>query len=119
MARRAQVILLVEDEAELRYVFRTALVFDGFNVHEARDGYEAVRWLEQGTADLIVLDLRLPLIDGLAVLGELEYKEQVPVVVVTASDEDVSQFDVEDVLRKPVTTDTLVDTVRRCLGVRH
>jgi CheY-like chemotaxis protein len=105
MARRAQVILLVEDEAELRYVFRTALVFDGFNVHEARDGYEAVRWLEQGTADLIVLDLRLPLIDGLA--------------VVTASDEDVSQFDVEDVLRKPVTTDTLVDTVRRCLGVRH
>jgi len=97
-------------------MFRTALLLEGFEVQEAADGYEALRLIEQGAATLVVLDLRLPIIDGLTVLRELERKQKVPVVVVTASDEDVSRFDVECVLRKPVTPDKLIATVKRCLA---
>ena len=114
--QRPSVILLVEDNADLRRMFRTALLLEGFEVQEAADGYEALRLIEQGAATLVVLDLRLPIIDGLTVLRELERKQKVPVVVVTASDEDVSRFDVECVLRKPVTPDKLIATVKRCLA---
>ena len=114
--RRSPIILLAEDNADLRHMFRTALLFEGFEVREAADGYEALRLLEQGAAQLIVLDLRLPMVDGLTVLRELEGKKSLPVVVVTASDEDVSRFDVECVLRKPVHPDKLIATVKRCLA---
>src|SRR3954451_18938587 len=107
-------ILLVEDDTDLREMFRTALRFEGFDVQEAADGYEALRLLEDEVAKLVVLDLRMPFVDGIEVLREMQSRRRVPVVVVTASDEDVSQFDVECVLRKPVTPDTLVTTVKRC-----
>lgn len=119
MQRRSQTILLVEDNADLRHIFRTALLFEGFGVQEAADGYEALRLLDQGAVRLVVLDLRLPHLDGVTVLKELESKKRLPVVVVTASDADVSRFDVECVLKKPVTPDTLVATVKRCLATRR
>jgi DNA-binding response OmpR family regulator len=96
-------------------MFRTALVIEGFEVREAGDGYEALRLLEQGVGNLLVLDLRLPAIDGLTILREVRGKRTLPVVVVTATDEDVSRFDVQCVLRKPVTPDKLVAMVKKCL----
>jgi len=119
MQRRAQIILLVEDNTDLRKMFRTALLFEGFDVQEAADGYEALRLLEDEAAQLVVLDLGLPQIDGVTVLREMQGRKKVPVVVVTASDEDVSRFDVECVLKKPVAADTLVQTVKRCLAQRQ
>src|SRR5690348_7147640 len=116
MRKGSPVILLVEDNADLRHMFRTALKFEGFEVQEASDGYEALRLFEQGAAKLMVLDLRLPLVDGLTVLRDLQGKRRIPVVVVTGSDEDVSRFDVECVLKKPVPPDKLVATVKRCLA---
>ena len=110
---------MVEDNADQRQLFRTALLFESFEVQEARDGYEALRLLEQGAANLVVLDLRLPFLDGVTVLREMQSRRQVPVVVVTASDEDVSRFDVECVLRKPVAPEKLVATVKRCLRMQR
>src|SRR3954451_17204993 len=115
---RAQRILVVEDNADLRRMFRTALVMEGFEVKEVSDGYDALRVLEQNAAELVVLDLRLPLIDGLTVLREMQGRRKVPVVIVTGSNEDVSRFDVACVLRKPITPDKLIAEVRRCLGQR-
>src|SRR6476620_10517654 len=108
MQRQTAIILLVEDNADLRQIFRMALRFEGFEVKEAADGYEALRLLEGGAAQLVVLDLGLPHVDGLTVLREMQGKHRVPVVVVTASSEDVSRFDVECVLWKPVTPAKLV-----------
>jgi len=119
MRTGSQIILVVEDNTDLRQMFRTALLFEGFEVQEAKDGYEALRLLEQGAAKLVVLDLRLPFIDGVSVLREMQSRRPVPVVVVTGSDEDVSRFGVECVLRKPVTPEKLVATVKRCLGMQH
>jgi len=116
MQTRAQIILLVEDNDDLRQMFRTALRIEGFEVKEAADGYEALRLLEQGAPQLVVLDLRLPHVDGQTVLREMQGKRRVPVVVVTASYEDVSMFDVECVMRKPVTPEDLVAKVKECFA---
>jgi PleD family two-component response regulator len=64
MMKQKRIILLAEDDADLRGMFRVALVLDGFHGREAADGYEALRMLEQGGTDLVVLDLRLPRING-------------------------------------------------------
>jgi DNA-binding response OmpR family regulator len=114
--QKSAVILVVEDDADLRQMFRTALLFEGFEVQEAANGYEALRLLEHDAAQLVVLDLRMPLVDGLTVLEDMKDKRRVPVVVVTASDEGVSGFDIECVLKKPVHPDKLVATVKRCLA---
>jgi DNA-binding response OmpR family regulator len=118
MQPHSSVILLVEDDSDLRRMFRTALRFEGFEVREAANGYDALRLLEQRAAQLVVLDLRLPTVDGITVLREMQGKSRVPVVVVTGSDEDVSRFDVNCVLKKPVHPDKLVATVKRCLGLK-
>ena len=62
--KKRHIILLVEDNDDLRGMFRTALVVAGFHVQEAADGYDALRLLDEETPALVVLDLRLPLVDG-------------------------------------------------------
>jgi DNA-binding response OmpR family regulator len=113
-----QSILIVEDDAALRLLWRTTLRYEGFDVIEAGDGIEALRYLEQHRPDLVLLDLGLPRLDGLSVQQEIAAQastQQIPVVIVTASPDDLSQVNVPCVLRKPVTTDELLATVRRCL----
>ena len=58
----AHTVLVVEENADLRYVFCTALVFAGYQVIEAADAREALRVLESQTPGLIVLDLGLPFV---------------------------------------------------------
>ena len=111
-------ILVVEDDAELRYVFRTALSFAGFAVREAGDGYDALRIVDQHPPDLVVLDLLLPTISGMAVQQEIAAQvvtRDIPIVVVTGSTLRVDETQVACVLRKPVMPDALVAAVRRCL----
>jgi len=116
MVKPKRIILLVEDDADLRGMFRVALTLAGFDVREAADGYDALVMLEQGDTDLIVLDLRMPRVNGLEVLADMRARNQtVPVVVVTADPGDASLVDVECVLKKPVTPETLIATVRACL----
>lgn len=111
-------ILVVEDDDDLRGMFQTALSISGFDVREARSGFEALRTIDSNPPDLILLDLRLPGIDGFAVHQEIAanaFTRNIPVVIVTASTDDLSHVDVACVLRKPVHPDKLLSTVRSCL----
>jgi two-component system response regulator MprA len=115
---RAKRILIVEDDADLRRLFRTALAIHGYDVEEAGDGLEALRLIENEPPDLVVLDLMLRALDGVSVQQELAARtltSHIPVVIVTGSDLDLSSLEVACVLRKPVMPDELVATVRRCL----
>jgi CheY-like chemotaxis protein len=115
---KKSVVLIVEDDAALRQVFRAALAIAGYDVHEVGDGYLALAFVEQHTPDLIVLDLGLPRLDGVSVRQEIAAHpttELVPVVVVTGDRSDLSRLDVACVLRKPVCPDDLVSTVNRYL----
>jgi len=115
--KQKRIILLVEDNTDLRGMFRTALTVAGFEVREAADGYHALMMLEQGKTDLMVLDLGLPAVGGVDVLKDMHARnEKVPVVVVTASLDDLSHLPVDCVLKKPVTPDTLIAKVTECLA---
>ena len=115
---KQQVILIVEDDADLRRVWRLALQLEGYSVEEAGDGIMALRRLDNHPPDLVVLDLGLPALGGLSVQQEIAAHaatRDIPVVIVTGSAEDLSNVDVSCVLRKPVGPEQLVITVRRCL----
>ena len=113
MAERPRA-LVVEDDDDLRRLIKTGLVFEGFDVHEARDGLNALHAIEQHAFEVVVLDLGLPRIDGHAVLSELSAR-RIPVVVVTGTDETPIELDASCVLRKPVGLSKIISTVRQCL----
>jgi CheY-like chemotaxis protein len=117
--RQKETILIVEDDAELRRLWRHTLAFEGYQVHEAGDGLDALHLIEQHPPDLVILDLGLPLLGGVSVQQEIAaraHTSHIPIVVVTGSTEALSDLEVPCVLRKPVTTDELLVIVRKCLA---
>jgi len=113
-----QALLIVEDDPDLRRLFRTALALSGFDVREAADGLDALKRIDEGRPDAVVLDLMMPRVDGFAVLDDLvaqTHTRHIPVIVVTASAAEVSSINVACVLRKPVQPDALIHAVRGCL----
>ena len=114
---RKETILIVEDDADLRRFWRHTLAMEGYDVLEAGDGLEALASLEQRTPDLLILDLGLPRLGGMSVQQEIAARApHIPVVIVTGSTADLTDLNVPCLLRKPVTTDELVRTVRSCLS---
>jgi CheY-like chemotaxis protein len=112
-----KVILLVEDDEELRRMFRTSLLLEGYDVLEAGDGLEALMRIDRQPPDLIVLDLMLPSLSGVAVRQEIAghaLTRDIPIVIVTGSAMNVDYLEVECVLRKPVAPEELVTAVKRC-----
>src|SRR4051812_16932014 len=113
-------ILVVDDDIELRRLFRMALAFAGYRVFEAGDGLEALRLLDTTRFDGVVLDLGLPLVAGQVVLQEVAaraHSHNVPVViVVTGLPGTHDDLQANCVLKKPVTPDKLIATIRRCIA---
>ena len=113
-------VLVVEDDADLRYLFRVSLAVAGFRVREAADGYMALAALEDTMPDVVVLDLGLPRVSGFIVLDEIAARPDaagLSVVVVTGLDVDESEN--ATYLRKPVDPNLLVSTVRGALRRRN
>jgi len=118
MARK-QTILVVEDDEDLRRLFRTALTLSGYEVEEAGDGLEALQKIDQAPPDLVVLDVMLPQMSGLVVQQEIAahvLTRQIPVVIITGSAIDLGETGATCLLRKPISPDKLVSTVRSCLA---
>jgi CheY-like chemotaxis protein len=91
----------------------------GFDVEEAADGLKALQHLDNRPPDLVVLDLRMPMLSGAEVRQELAANvltRQIPVVVVTGSPEALGDVPVDCVLTKPVMPEDLLAAVRRCLA---
>jgi DNA-binding response OmpR family regulator len=114
-----RIVLVVEDDAPLRAMYRTALRMAGFFVQEAGNGFDALRALDADPPDLVVLDLGLPGLSGYAVRQEIAmsaHTHHVPVVVVTGLPGPHEDLRVDRVLHKPVTPEELVEVVRQCLA---
>ena len=114
-----QTVLVVEDDEHLRHLYRTALTMSGYQVREARSGFEALRMLDSSPVDIVVLDLMLPGVDGFMVRDELAAQpdmRSIPIVIVTGVRGDLDYLDVPCLLRKPITADQLIHAVRRCLA---
>lgn len=114
-------ILIVEDDTDLRRMFRTSLAMAGYTVDEAGDGIDALQMVENRLPDLIVLDLVLRSLDGISVQQELAARSvtrQIPIVIVTGSTISTSALDVACVMKKPINPDDLVRTVQQCMAHR-
>jgi CheY-like chemotaxis protein len=107
-------ILVVEDYDDARYLIKFMLQMLGHRVIEATDGREAIECVKKDRPDLILMDLALPIMDGVTatkVIREMEESSDVPVVCVTAHSEkyrnEALQAGANMVVRKPVDMEDL------------
>jgi CheY-like chemotaxis protein len=117
--RRETTVLIVEDDDELRRIYRRCLVIAGYHVEDVATGYSAVRRFNTLKPDIILFDLLLPGLGGLNVLEQLTAYAltcNIPVLVVTAIDAGARALNVQCVLKKPVTNERLISAVRACLA---
>jgi CheY-like chemotaxis protein len=115
-------VLVVDDDDDVREGLCDLLISEGYSVKSACDGAEALVRLEQGPADLVLLDLRMPGMDGYEFLRQRESSgvlKSIPVMVVSASTDD-KKFEFEGVstLRKPVRSGTLLHAIHEVLVSR-
>ncbi len=79
-------VLFVEDDAAVAEMYRLKLELDGYTVRVARDGEEGLKLAKEGAPDIVFLDIRLPLMDGFAVLESLradDTLQHVPVIILS------------------------------------
>ena len=113
-------ILIADDDAQIRDVVRIALTQAGFTVSEAGDGRAALEMAQSLSPDLIVLDIGMPEMDGLAVCRELRKTSDVPVLFLTAQGDDIDrvvglEMGADDYVPKPFSPRELVARVRAIL----
>ena len=117
-------ILIVDDEAQIQRFLRHALEAAGYRVLLADRAAIALRLIASESPDLVVLDLGLPDLDGKAVLGQLRQTSDVPVIVLSARDEEsekIAALDLgaNDYVEKPFGIGELLARVRAILRPRR
>ncbi|WWR48407.1 response regulator transcription factor [Roseovarius sp. S88] len=113
-------ILIVDDDPQIREVLRIALRQDGYDVSEAGDGAEGLAKARNGKADLIVLDIGMPEMDGLEVCRRLRTEYNTPVLFLTARDDEIDRvlgFELggDDYVTKPFSPRELLARIRAIL----
>ncbi|WP_088105424.1 response regulator transcription factor [Halalkalibacter urbisdiaboli] len=77
-------VLIVDDEWNMRNLVRLYLSNCNYEVHEAKDGYEALTKIDNKTFDLVILDVMMPGLDGWAVCKKIRETKQIPILMLTA-----------------------------------
>src|SRR6185503_14588609 len=110
-------ILLVDDDAALGGILAPALADEGFTVATARTGKEGLRRFESEGADLLILDILMPEMDGLEVCRRVRRKSAVPIILLSSRGEEVDRVTgletvADDYVTKPFSTRELVARIR-------
>src|SRR5437667_2784551 len=120
-------ILIVEDERQLTEVLNYNLQREGYEVSIAHDGQEGLRKAQSLLPDLILLDLMLPVMNGLDVCRELrsgERTKEIPIIVLTAKAEETDQvvgfsMGADDYVTKPFSIKVLLERIKALLRRRE
>ncbi|MFC6180739.1 response regulator YycF [Lactiplantibacillus daowaiensis] len=110
-------ILVVDDEKPISDIMKFNLTKEGYEVHVAADGEEAIQKVDEVHPDLILLDLMLPKMDGLEVARQIRKNYDMPIIMVTAKDSELDkvlglELGADDYVTKPFSNRELVARVK-------
>jgi two-component system KDP operon response regulator KdpE len=122
MSEEGQRVLVVDDENSIRRYLRAALSAQGFVIHEAANGQEAINAVLDHHPDIIILDLGLPDFDGIEVTRRLREWSKTPIIILSvreAENDKIAALDAgaDDYLTKPFSTGELMARMR--VAMRH
>ncbi|MEW6579810.1 MAG: response regulator [Chloroflexota bacterium] len=118
----SHLILIVDDDAELRTLYRMILEREGYTVDEATNGADALKYLSSHVPDLIIMDMLMPMLGGESVMRRIQQipaLREVHIIVLTAYlrfRDTVRYLDADQFLVKPITPKQIVAAVRDALG---
>jgi two-component system KDP operon response regulator KdpE len=118
--RKMDVILIADDEEKLLSFLKRNLEARGFKALTAMNGFDALRLYEEETPNLLVLDIMMPRMDGLEVCRRVRERSTVPIIVLTALDEETDRvvaldLGADDYITKPFGIDEFLARVRAVL----
>jgi DNA-binding response OmpR family regulator len=113
-------IMIVDDEENIRFLYKEELEEDGFMVELAQNGREALEKLPLFKPDLITLDIKMPVMDGIEALKRIrETERQIPIILCSAYGEykqDITTWASDAYVVKCADLTELKNTIRKLLG---
>mgnify|MGYP002640981499 CR=1 FL=1 len=119
----SQSIALVDDDRNILTSVSIALEAEGYNVQTYSNGDEALRGLTSKPVDLAVLDIKMPRMDGMELLGRLRQDSSMPVIFLTSKDDEIDEviglrMGADDYITKPFSQRLLIERIRAVLRRR-
>ena len=116
-------IALVDDDQNILASLSAALEDEGYNVDTYVDGVEALDGIARRPVDLAILDIKMPRMDGIELLGNLRKKNNLPVIFLTSKDDEIDEvmglrMGADDYIKKPFSQRLLLERIRAVLR-RH
>lgn len=114
-------ILVIEDESEIRKLVKLNLEIEGYDVHDAEDGKEGMKLLNENQYDLVVLDIMLPYVSGYEICSYIKSKsDTTKVIIISANGEDQDKIlglklGADDYLSKPFNLEELLLRIKNQL----
>jgi DNA-binding response OmpR family regulator len=118
--RNRLLVLIADDDPSIRRVLTRVLELNDYAIIAASDGSEALQLFDERQPDLLILDIRMPLIDGLTVCAQVRTTSDVPIVMLTALEDESDaaaalETGADDYIRKPFGTNELLARLRAVL----
>lgn len=116
----AQRIALVDDDRNITASVSMALEAEGYEVKTFNDGEEGLKGIRETDPDLVVLDIKMPRMDGMEVLSKFREESQTPVIFLTSKDDEVDEviglrMGADDYITKPFSQRLLIERIRALL----
>src|SRR6516165_5070913 len=113
-------IMVVDDDAQIRRVLRTAFVAQGYEALDARNGEEALEMLREEKVDLVILDVNMPGMSGLETCRAMRSISEIPIVMLTVRDAESDKVEAldagaDDYMTKPFSSPELLARIRAAL----
>ncbi|MDF2520166.1 MAG: arlR2 [Clostridia bacterium] len=119
----SQRILIIEDELKIARFLELELSHEGYEADQANDGREGLNKALANKYDLVVLDIMLPLMNGIEVLRRIRQSSEIPVIMLTAKDEVMDKvvgldMGANDYITKPFAIEELLARIRNALRIK-
>nr|UWI51703.1 response regulator transcription factor [Clostridioides difficile] len=113
-------ILVIEDDIDIQNIIKTFLENAGYTIITANDGLDGIEKFKKKKFDLVLLDILMPKIDGFVVCEMIRSESNIPIIILTALDEETDQvkgfeLKVDDYITKPFSTIVLLKRVEAVL----